>query len=334
MMPGSGAKLEWAFVFLVICNTGFSGSLWAASQEPAVLPPLVHLAAPGVYYRQPEDDKKIIATSSWIEFNDFVVVIDANYPWGARAILNDLRKTTRKPIRFVLDTHYHADHSWGNGVFAAQGATIVASDATATESRERNTAAWAKNTDSGPYGVKGYTLSHPELTFHDRITIDDGNRRLELIRMGPGHTMGDSVAWLPKERILFTGDLCTTRAQNNLTDPSMSPEGWLHILDRLIQMNPAIVIPGHGLQGTVDSLRGERAYLSTIFDGVQAGIARGATAEQLQNSIDLSANTPWSDDPKRNRMNILAAYNKIKSAEETQRPSGDQTRGSATETRQ
>jgi glyoxylase-like metal-dependent hydrolase (beta-lactamase superfamily II) len=66
--------------------------------------------ASGFYYRLSEDDKKIIATTSWIEFRDFLVVIDANFPWGAKALLLDLKKTSSKPIPFVLDTHYHGDH--------------------------------------------------------------------------------------------------------------------------------------------------------------------------------------------------------------------------------
>lgn len=296
-------RLLPVFLALVIANSlGFAGTL----------PPLVHIVAPGVYYRQSEDEKRIIATTSWIEFKDFVVVIDANYPWGARAILKDLHQTTSKPIRFVFDTHYHADHSYGNGVFAEEGATIISSDATAEDSIIRNTAAWAKNTDTGIYNLKQYPLVHPQLTFHDHIAIDDGTRRLELIRLGPAHTRGDAIAWLPKERIVFTGDLCTTRAQNNLSDPGFNPYGWLHALDEMEQLQPAIVIPGHGLQGTADALRGQRAYLAAIIDGVKAGIARNETVEQLQKEIDLSQHKPWSDSGKRNAAAIAAVYAKLK----------------------
>jgi cyclase len=201
-----------------------------------------------------------------------VVVIDANFPWGARAILQDLKTTTPKPVKFVFDTHYHGDHSFGNGTFAEAGATIISSEMTAADSRARNSVSWEKNTDTGDFNLKQYSLVHPQLIFQDSMVIDDGVRHLELIRVGPGHTRGDGVAWLPAERIVFTGDLCTTRAQNNLADPGMSPDGWLQVLDRLIQMNPAIVIPGHGRDGTVDALKGQRAYLAAIFDQVRAGL--------------------------------------------------------------
>jgi cyclase len=160
--------------------------------------------------------------------------------------------------------------------------------------------------------LKQYKLVHPQLTFHDKLVIADGERRLELIREGPGHTRGDVVAWLPKERIVFTGDLCTTRAQNNLSDPGMDPNGWVRILGRLIDLNPAIVIPGHGTQGTVDALKGQQAYLSAIMQAVQAGIAKQQRPDQIFITIDFSKYKPWSDNDTRNRNAVNAMYKKLR----------------------
>src|ERR1700733_12908463 len=70
----------------------------------------VHQLAPGVYYREADPAKHIIANGGWVVFRDYVLGIDANYPWGAKETLNDVRSTTNKPIRYVFDTHYHADH--------------------------------------------------------------------------------------------------------------------------------------------------------------------------------------------------------------------------------
>jgi glyoxylase-like metal-dependent hydrolase (beta-lactamase superfamily II) len=288
-------------------------ALLAATVHLVALPPLVHQVAPGVYYRESQDDRRIIATTSWIEFKDFLLVIDANFPWGAKAILHDVEQTTPKPIRFVLDTHYHGDHSYGNGVFAETGATIVSSDAAAEDSRNLNTKSWANDKGVGERDLKQYPLVHPQLTFKDRITIEDGSRRVELIRVGPGHTRGDAIAWLPEERIVFTGDLCTTRAQNNLGDPGMDPDGWLKILDNVIALNPAIVVPGHGRDGGVDAVRGQRAYLSEIFEAVRAGLRKGESAQDVYQHIDWTRHKPWSGDENRNRANVTAAYKKISS---------------------
>ena len=313
-MPGASLKGVPSIAVMKFLITLLFVSVNVLSLAAAAeLPPLVHQIAPGVYYRQSEDEKRIIATTSWIEFKDFVVVIDANFPWGAKAILTDLKATTSKPVRFVFDTHYHADHSYGNGVFAEAGATILSSEMTAEDSRARNAAAWEKDTGVGEQSLKQYSLVHPQLTFKDSVAISDGSRRLELIRVGPGHTRGDGVAWLPAERIVFTGDLCTTRAQNNLADAGMSPDGWLQILDRLAGMNPAIVVPGHGREGTVDALKGQRAYLAAVFDGVKAGIEKGASENEIYNQIDWSKYKPWSDDEKRNHVAVAAVYKKFSS---------------------
>src|SRR5512133_2736968 len=111
-----------------LCAAAFTLLLAAAVRREGISQPnLVHEIAPGVFFRDAERNKQIIANTGWVVFRDYVLVIDANFPWGARAILNDLRKTTDKPIKFVFDTHYHSDHSFGNSVWVDAGASIVCS---------------------------------------------------------------------------------------------------------------------------------------------------------------------------------------------------------------
>ncbi len=283
----------------------------AFHREAASQSNLVKQLAPGVYYREAEPGKRIIANTGWVVFRDYVLVIDANFPWGARAILEDLRKTTDKPIRFVFDTHYHGDHAFGNSVFIDAGGTIICSEECTAESQAKNPAAWNGDKGTGAYSLQPYRLEHPQVSFRDRLVLDDGSKRVELIRVGPGHTRGDSIAWLPKQRILFTGDLCVNRPGNNIADPDADPDNWVRVLDDLVLRNPGIVIPGHGAQGTVDALRGNRAYLADLINQVRDGIARGATAEQLETAIRLESHRPWGEDPDRNRTSIRAVYAKL-----------------------
>ncbi len=98
----------------------------------------VRQLAPGVFFRQGDREKRQQANCGWVIFRDYVVVIDANFPWGARQILPEIKKTSNKPIRFVFDTHYHGDHAQGNSVFVDEGATIVSSADAAAESRARH----------------------------------------------------------------------------------------------------------------------------------------------------------------------------------------------------
>jgi len=238
-------------------------------------------------------------------------VIDANYPWGAKAILADVRKTTNKPIRFVFDTHYHADHSFGNSVWVDAGATIVCSRECVAESKAKNPKLWAADTGTGEFSLKSVRLEHPQVGFADKLVFDDGEHRVELTRVGPGHTIGDSIAYLPKEKILFTGDLCVNFAGNNIADPDADPDNWLRVLDDLVQKDVTTLIPGHGGKGTTDTLRGQRAYLADMINGVRDGIGKGLTGEQLAGQLDLKRHNPWGQDQARNEVSIRAVYAKF-----------------------
>ena len=232
---------------------------FAAYREGASQTGEVKYLSTDVYWRAAGPDKKIIANAGWVEFRDYVLVIDANYPVGARAIIKDIRSTTNKPIKFVFDTHYHADHAHGNGVFVDAGATIVCSAECIEESLRKNPEAWAKS--AAEYNNE--KLEHPQIGFKDKMVFDDGVRRVELIKAGPGHTLGDAVAWLPKERILFTGDLCVNlRPGNNVADPDADIDNWVRALDELYKLDARQVVPGHGGLGTKEALKGQRNYLA------------------------------------------------------------------------
>jgi cyclase len=272
---------------------------------------LVRELAPGVFTRIAERDKNIIANTSWVVFRDYVVVIDANFPWGARAILPELRGTTNKPIRFVFDTHYHGDHAFGNSVWVDAGATLICSEDCVAESRAKNTPSWNNNTATGDYSLKPYRLEHPQMQFRDRMVIDDGMRRLELVRVGPAHTRGDAVAYLPKERLLFTGDVFVNHGGHNIADVDADLDGWVRALDGLAMKETTAIVPGHGAVGTVEDLKGDRAFLADLVQQVRAGIQKGQTADQIAEGLSLSHHKGWGDDAARNKGYVKTLYPRL-----------------------
>jgi glyoxylase-like metal-dependent hydrolase (beta-lactamase superfamily II) len=265
-----------------------------------------------VFSRQGDTDARQPANTSWIEFHNFVVVIDANTPWGVRAILPEIKKTTSKPVRYVFDTHYHWDHSQGNSVMADEGVTVICSQDCASELSTKGKEEWAsgaKRTDQ--YSLTPYRMELPSVVFDNFMAIDDGERRLELRRVGPAHTMGDAVAFLPKEGILFTGDLCVNwRSGNNVGDPDADHQHWAQVLNDMARWNLKTVIPGHGDPGTVDTLKAQSAFLDDLWKQVSAGKKAGKTVDQLLKEVDLSTHGNFAADAQQNQTAIRQVFRK------------------------
>src|SRR5215470_4417573 len=130
----------------VIAAVVFTLLIWAAAESQ---PSRVRELAPGVFFWQGDRTKNQPANCGWIIFNDYVLVIDANFPWGAKEILPEIKRTTQKPIRFVFNTHYHGDHAYGGQLYTAEGAQIVCSEDCSAESRTKGQKSWDANTATG-----------------------------------------------------------------------------------------------------------------------------------------------------------------------------------------
>jgi len=302
--------------FLPVAALLLLGAAYAHTQSQ---PRSVRQIAPGVYTRFGDRDARQPANTSWIEFQQFVVVIEANTPWGIRAILPEIRKTTSKPIRYVFDTHYHWDHTQGNSVMADEGVTVVCSQDCASELATKGKGEWdqmSKRTDE--FSLAPYRMQQPSIVFGDFMAIDDGQRRLELKRVGPAHTIGDAVAFLPNEGILFTGDLCVNwRSGNNVSDRDADHPHWVQVLSDLATWKVKTVVPGHGDLGTVETLRAQGAFLDDLWKQVSAGKKAGRTADQLAAELNLSRHGDFAADQQQNQSAIRAVFRK---APERQRP--------------
>ena len=294
---------------------------FAAALLPLAVAPLiaqpgpVREIAPGVFYYFGDEDAQKPANCTWVVFHDYVLAVDANYPWGAREILGEIRKTTLKPVRFVFNTHYHHDHTFGNSVFVDAGATVISTRDTAAEMHTLGQVEWDRGEGSRGHSLKEFRREFPTLTFDDRLVFDDGEHRVELIRMGPAHTRGDGVAFLPKEKILVTGDLFVNGNPwgNNVADPDADYDRWLKVLDTMAGWDVAKVVPGHGAIGDTSTIKLQRAYLASMLNQIRRGMASGKTADELVRTIDLrpfgvyGANTVSNQRSIRNMYRRLAA---------------------------
>lgn len=247
--------------------------------------------ASGVYFRLAEGG----CNNGWVVFEDYVLVIDANFPNHAEEVLKEIRSTTDKPVRFVFDTHHHGDHAFGNNVFAREGAIPVAQNHAyqiLLNSREAYQQ-WAQ----GKPAYAGMGLKLPNITFAEELIYDDGSQRVELIYMGHGHTKGDSVAWLPKQKILFTGDLVVNGPFNFFGDSNL--ENWITILDDLKALDVETVCPGHGEMAGKELIRTQQDYFLQLREAVQAALDENQSLEDMLTSIRIPMFEEWTGKPVR-----------------------------------
>ena len=269
--------------------------------------------APGVFYYFGDESQKKSANCTWVVFKDFVLAIDANYPWGAEEILIEIRKTTVKPVRFLFNTHYHHDHTFGNCVFADAGATIVSTHKTAEEMQTIGQHEWNYAAEYSGGNMKRFRREFPSLTFDKQLVFDDGIHRVELLRMGPAHSGGDAVAYLPKEKILVTGDLFVNGNPwgNNVADANADYDKWLDVLSTMAGWDVKIVVPGHGDLGTVETLKHQRSYLEDMLNKVRQGIKAGKSKQELVKEIDLSKHPVYGANKVSITRSIGFMYDKI-----------------------
>lgn len=267
--------------------------------------------APGVYFRKVETEPKFIGSNQgWIIFKDYVLVIEASFPNQSEELIKEIRKTTDKPIRYVFDTHYHGDHADGNPVFVKQGATAVASENSRQLFDTKGIAGFEKSKKEKPdeYGPLDY--AKPTLTFPQRMILDDGNQRVELIHMGHAHTAGDAFAWLPKHGILFTGDACVNGAFNYTGDSSTS--SWIGVMTEAQKLPVKKICPGHGEMSDATLLETQKRYFVELRMAIQKLIDAGRSLEQIKQEVNVPFYKEWAGvDVKTRVENIEHVYGEL-----------------------
>jgi phosphoglycerate dehydrogenase-like enzyme/glyoxylase-like metal-dependent hydrolase (beta-lactamase superfamily II) len=278
-------------IVLVLCS-----SLPAADDNLAKMKfGEVREIASGVFFRYSAisaTDKSVVFGGSnniWVVFDEFVVVIDANFPRGAGEVIEAVRKTTDKPIRYVFDTHHHGDHAWGNGVFAKAGASVVAQANCARILRTTGPKDYADGA-KGPNAredVKTAPFKAADVVFDDRLVVDDGKQRIEFLHFGHGHTAGDAVAYLPHQKILCTGDACVNGAFNYMGQGDSA--SWIRALERMQQLDIRLICPGHGAMAGKELLQKQKRYFQDLRKEVQKGIDAKTNLDDIIKNLEL----PW-----------------------------------------
>jgi cyclase len=278
--------------------------------------------ADGVFYATASGTMNVGANSPVIVTADEALIIDSEItPAAARALVEDLKAVTDKPVRYVVDSHYHYDHAHGNQVFI-RDAQVIGHDNTrkrmmtnvleqytyltsvqpvparvealkqriVTEQDPQQRAALERQVaNSLAYleQVKETIVTPPNVTFDKTMTLVRGGREMRIMYLGRGHTDTDVVVFLPKERIVATGDLMES-VVSYMGDSY--PDEWIATLDRLRAIDFDTVMPGHGVvfKGKT-KIEAFQKYLRDVITQVTALRKQGLSAEDAAAKVDVTA---------------------------------------------
>jgi len=283
--------------------------------------------ADGVYFAIGTGVMTVMSNSLVIINEDHVMLVDTSVtPAAARGLVAGIETLTDKPIKYVFNTHYHFDHAHGNQIFGDDVEiighdfvrTMLSSDVLAqrthrsftermpdqleqmrarvagtSDAAERQELAAALRIQEAHWEALQETKpTPPNVTYSDTMRLVKGGREVQLHFPGPGHTGGDTLVFLPEERIVFTGDFFVGRPGGHGL-PYMGDgyvEEWPSSLDRLKALEFDTIVPGHGLpfreREQIDHLQ---AYLRDLNRQVNALYAAGVSVEDAAGRVDLSA---------------------------------------------
>ena len=225
-----------------------------------------------------------------------------------------------RPIATVVNTHSNGDHCWGNQL--VDGAEIIASRRCAEELASIPPIALRSLLKAeglgaagdylrrifGAFDFEGITLTPPTRTFDGELTLRVGSRELRLIEVGPAHTAGDVLVYLPAERVVFTGDIVFAGGTPIVWAGPI--RNWIAACDRIAALDVATVVPGHGPIGDLAQVRAMRDYLAYVEAEAAARHASGMSLEDAVHDIALGQFDQWLD-KERLAVNVQAKYREL-----------------------
>ena len=226
--------------------------------------------------------------------------------------------TSNRPIGTLVNTHANGDHTFGNQLL--EGAEIIATEACAEEFFDVPADAIAAMIDTdygdpavneflrkafGPFDFGGIVMTPPTRTFTDALRLSVGGRTVELIEVGPAHTEGDLLAYVPDAKTVFTGDILFIYGTPIVWAGPFA--NWIAACERIIELDVDTVVPGHGPVTDRHGAQMVKDYLEFVQREASARHAAGMSAGEAVYDIDLGEFADWSDS-ERLVVNVQAAY--------------------------
>jgi cyclase len=282
----------------------------AYSQE---LPPNVKKIKEGIYVYV---GNNFNSNCGIVVTQEGVVLIDSGHnPTDSIRILDAVKKISPLPIRFLIDTEPHPDHTTGHFVFSPP-ATVIAHEG-ATESminREKETPGRIEKlagvSPEMRKALDGYRFVPPQVEYRGKMTLNFGERTFELLYLKGVHSEADTAVWLPKERVLFSASGIVVD-QFNILRPFVTIPDILAASKIMKALNPEIVVPGHGTPGTVKIFDDTEKYYALLVERVAKMVGEGKSLDEIKREVMMPEYDHWAT-KERFPTNVEAAYKVVK----------------------
>ena len=252
-----------------------------------------------------------ICNSGFIVGDDGVLVIDAMMVASqVRLYMEEIRKVTDKPIRYVVNTHHHVDHSFGNQFYLP--AEIVSH-------RGCREALITRGADVGmlseryPHYRDDWAearLTPASISYEDKMIVHLGGKVIELLHPGPAHTYGDTLVYLPEDKVLFTGDVAFHYLTPLARDGHIS--NWIKVANGILNhLDATTLIPGHGPVSGKEVVSATLKYLRLVKRTSRSHFQRGASVEDTSRAVLLGEYADWVE-PERVMVNVQRLYQEFR----------------------
>jgi len=282
-------------------------ALFTSSSAAQELGPNFRKIKDGIYV---QSAREVNSTVGIVVTKEGVVVIDTGQTLvDSRQVADAIKKLTPLPVRFVINTEVHPDHTTGNFVFSPPAVVINHAGATDAMQKADNPNRFATAAPDIQAAAQGYRLITPHIEYQEKMTLRVGERRFELLRIKNAHSEADTAVWLPEERVLFAGSAAIPRSLNNVR-PFVTIPDILAATRMLRSLNPEVVVPGHGSVGTTSIFDESERYYTLLVERVGAMVKAGKSQEQIRQELKMPEYADWA---YQDRMptNVDAAYRAV-----------------------
>jgi glyoxylase-like metal-dependent hydrolase (beta-lactamase superfamily II) len=259
-----------------------------------------------------KDNEGNTSNAGFVVTSDGVVAFDAlGTPSHGSALLREIRKVTDKKVRYVVASHYHADHIYGLQAFKDHTDAVIVAQERAGEYKENEETADEKADQRldqrrgalFPWVDKNTRVVPPDITFRDRMTITLGDRRLTLLYAGPAHSSSDMMMMVEPDGVLFAGDIVQNSRIPHMNSDDVSTTQWLASLGEVEKLDPKFIVPGHGKASTQakEAIAFTRDYIQYV---------RNAMTKAVQDWTDFDVAYDQTDWSRYRDMPAFAANNR------------------------